>query len=152
MSLETDVQILASVPMLSEFSDDKLRLLAFSSENRTYRDGQRLFAAGDRADAGFVIADGRVALHEPGRPDPVTVLGPGALVGELALIVDGQRAMTATAVGAATAIMIRRPVFRRMLDEYPDIAARMRARFADQLSATTRALLIVRDRLDRIGE
>jgi CRP-like cAMP-binding protein len=152
MSLETDVQILARVPMLSEFSDDKLRLLAFSAENRTYRDGQTLFAAGDRADGGFVVAEGRVALTVPGRADPVETVGPGGLIGETALIADGERSVTATALGPVAVIHIRRPLFRRMLEEYPDIARGLQQRFADRLQATTRALAGVKDRLDRIGE
>jgi CRP-like cAMP-binding protein len=152
MSLETDVQLLARVPMLSEFSEDKLRLLAFSAESRRYRDGQRLFAAGDRADAGYVIGSGRVALTSPGRAEPVEIAAAGSLIGELALIVDGERSLTATAIGDVETIVIRRPLFRRMLDEYPEVAARMQARMAAQLRATTAALLKVRDILDDLGD
>lgn len=150
MSLETDVQLLARVPMLSEFSEDKLRLLAFSAENRSYRDGQQLFAAGDRADAGFVVAEGEVALTGPGGPEPVEVAGPGSLVGELALMVEGERAFTATARGAVEVIVIRRPLFRRMLEEYPDVARGMYARMSARLAETTAALMRVRDRIDAI--
>lgn len=152
MSLETDVRLLASVPMLSEFSEDKLRLLAFSAENRSYRDGQAVFVAGDRADAGIVVAEGRIALVQPGRGDPSAIVGPGTLVGELALIAEGERVQTATAVGDVQVIIIRRQLFRRMLEEYPDIAARIRDRLAFRLVETTRSLGIVRDRLDRIGD
>ena len=154
MSLESDVRLLARVPLLSEFSEEKLRLLAFSAENRTFRDGQRLFQAGDRADSGFVVASGGVAIHAPGRLDetPLEVVRPGALIGELALIVDGERAGTAIAIGDVSVIQIRRPLFRRMLDEYPDIAQRLYDRFAGQLSETTAALLTVKNRLDRITD
>jgi CRP-like cAMP-binding protein len=154
MSLETDVKLLAQVPMFSDFSEDKLRLLAFSAETRSFRDGQRLFAAGDRADAGFVVAGGSVALTAPDRRSdaPPVVLGTGVLIGAMSLVVDGKREATATAVGDVSVIMIRRQVFRRMLDEYPDVARRLQDRFAAELQATTAALLQVRQRLDRIGE
>lgn len=153
MSLESDVRLLQRVPLLSEFSEDKLRLLAFSAENRTFKDGQRLFAAGDRAESAFVIGSGEVALFAPGdAATPVETVGPGGLVGELSLIVDGERPFTAVAVGDLAAIQIRRPLFRRMLDEYPDVAQRLHARVAAALVDTTRALMKVKHRLDRIDE
>ncbi len=152
MSLETDVKTLASVPLLSEFSEDKLRLLAFSAENRSYRSGQPLFVAGDRADGGLVVASGRVALSRPGRAEPDAVAGPGSLIGEPALIAEGERGLNAVAVGDVQVILIRRPLFRRMLEEYPEVAARIHARYAARLSDTTSALMGVRRRLDRIGE
>ena len=153
MSLESDVRLLQRVPMLSEFSEDKLRLLAFSAENRTFRDGQRLFNVGDRGDSGFVVAGGEVALYAPGRDgEPMERVGEAGLVGELAMIVDGERSTTAVAVGEVQVIQIRRPLFRRMLDEYPEIAQRLHARVAERLTGTTTALMRVKDRLDRLGE
>lgn len=151
MSLESDVRLLQQVPMLSEFSEDKLRLLAFSAENRTFRHGQRLFNAGDRADSGFVVGSGRVALYAPGDlVNPIDLVEPGRLVGELALIVEGERAFTAIADGEVAVIQIRRPLFRRMLDEYPEVAQRLHDRFAGRLADTTHALMQVKERLDRI--
>lgn len=152
MSLESDVRLLADVPLLSEFSEDKLRLLAFSAENRHFRSGQRLFSAGDRADSGFVVASGTVALYAPGEEEPLDVAGPGRLIGEVALIVEGERPATAVALGEVDVIQIRRPLFRRMLDEYPDVAERLQARFAARLTETTRALMAVKSRLDRIRD
>lgn len=151
MSLEGDIEILGLVPQLSDFSEDRLRLLAFSSENRTFADGQRLFSAGDRADSAYVVSLGEVALYAPGNAEtPVAVLGPGRMIGEMALIVETTRASTALARGAVTVIQIRRPLFRRMLDEFPDIARRLQARVAADLGARMDELMAVRDRLDRL--
>jgi CRP-like cAMP-binding protein len=152
MSLENDIDLLSRVPILSDFSEDKLRLLAFSSENRTYRDGQRLFAAGDRSDSAFVVSQGHVALNPPDNVStPVSIVGPGAIIGELSLIIDGERPHTAVARGSVTVIQIRRPLFRRMLDEFPEIAESLQQRIAESLRGTSAALMRVRDRIDRIG-
>jgi CRP-like cAMP-binding protein len=153
MSLETDVQLLSRVPMLSDFAPDQLRLLAFSAENRTFRAGQRLFAVGDRADSGIVLARGTVELTDPADLSrPARRVGPGLLIDELALVVDGQRSATATAVDDVAAIVIRRPLFRRMLDEYPDIARKLQLRIATNLVGTTSALMSVKARLDALGD
>lgn len=151
MSLENDIQLLGHVPMLSDFSEEKLRLLAFSSENRVFRDGQRLYASGERADSAFVVSEGRVAVTPGDAPEaPATVVGPGTMLGELALVVDIQRIDTAVAVGDVTVIQIRRPLFRRMLDEYPEIARALHGRIAGGLAATMTQLMALRDRLERL--
>jgi CRP-like cAMP-binding protein len=151
MSLDDDIRALRLVPMLGEFSDEKLRLLAFSAENRRFRAGQRLFAAGERADGGYVVRSGQIGLYAKGDDDrPIELIASGGLVGELALIVDGERATTAIAVEDSEVIQIRRPLFRRMLEEYPDLARRLQARLAAGLVETTRALLPVKRRLDAL--
>jgi CRP-like cAMP-binding protein len=151
MSLETDIQLLGLVPMLTDFSEEKLRLLAFSSENRTFRNGQRLFSAGERADSAYVVSEGHVVLYSPDTPDTAkATLGPGAMLGDLALIVETERTETAVAVGDVVAIQIRRPLFRRMLDEYPEIARALHGRIAGGLSGTMAELNALRDRLERL--
>ena len=152
MSLESDIKLLGTVSMLSDFTEDKLRLLAFSAENRDFRDGQRLYSAGDRADCAHVISSGEVALLPPGESEAVAeVVGSGALLGDLALIVDGERTMTAVARGRVETILIRRPLFRRMLDEFPEIAAGLHRHLSANVRETTSRLMTVRDRLDRLG-
>ena len=152
MSLESDIKLLGTVSMLSDFTEDKLRLLAFSAESRDFRDGQRLYSAGDRADCAHVVSSGEVALFPPGEADqPTEVVGRGALLGGLSLIVDGERTMTAVARGRVETILIRRPLFRRMLDEFPEIAAGLHRRLSVNVRDTTSRLMTVRDRLDRLG-
>lgn len=152
MSLESDIKLLGTVSMLSDFTEDKLRLLAFSAENRDFRDGQRLYSAGDRADCAHVVSSGEVALFPPGETEAAAELvGRGALLGGLSLIVDGERTMTAVARGRVETILIRRPLFRRMLDEFPEIAAGLHRRLSANVRDTTSRLMTVRDRLDRLG-
>jgi CRP-like cAMP-binding protein len=100
-----------------------------------------------------VIVRGRVELVDPAAPSrPARVAEAGALLDALALIVEGQRAETATAVDDVTAIVIRRPLFRRMLEEYPDIAGKLQLRIASNLVRTTSALMSVKARLDALGD
>jgi len=153
MSLESDIKLLGTVPMLSDFTEDRLRLLAFSAESRDFRDGQRLYSAGDRADCAHVISSGEVALYPSNDADtPTEIMRRGALLGGLALIVDGERTTTAVAKGRVSTILIRRPLFRRMLDEFPEIAAGLHRRLSANVLETTAQLMTVRERLDRLGK
>lgn len=154
MSLESDIRLLQGLPLFAGFSVDMLRLLAFSAENRSFRDGQRLFSAGDKADAGFLVSAGTVAIHPEGHEDdpPAEIAGPGAIIGELSLIVEGRRTASAVARGRADVIQIRRALFRRVLDEYPEVAIGLKARVAERLLDTTRSMMTVARRLDALDK
>ena len=100
---------------------------------------------------GVVALESAFDARDHGGPD-AEVVGRGALLGDLALIVDGERTMTAVARGRVETILIRRPLFRRMLDEFPEIAAGLHRRLSANVRETTSRLMTVRDRLDRLGD
>ncbi|MCQ8781958.1 Crp/Fnr family transcriptional regulator [Mangrovibrevibacter kandeliae] len=139
MSLESDIAVLREVPLLADLTPDQLRLLAFGAEHRRLREGETLFRAEARADAGFVIASGRIALlrGKPGAQDVVGRYGPGALLGELALLTETRRPATAVSETDCEVIRITRPIFRRMLEEYPEIAADIHERLSARLVQMT---------------
>src|SRR5262249_62016223 len=65
----------------------------------------------------------------PGRPRPdpaTTTVGPGVLLGELALLTETVRPATATASEPSSVIRIPRKLFLKMLEGYPDAAHRLR--------------------------
>jgi EAL domain-containing protein (putative c-di-GMP-specific phosphodiesterase class I) len=65
--------------------------------------GELLFREGDEPGAAFLIESGTVEVktHQRGREVVLSLLGPGDLVGEMAVIDDAPRTATATAVSAA---------------------------------------------------
>ncbi|WP_182086182.1 cyclic nucleotide-binding domain-containing protein [Aureimonas sp. ME7] len=137
MSLESDMELLGGVSLFEGLTRDQLRLLAFGAEHRFLRKGEILFRAEARADAGFIVVSGEVNLVE-GEGDARHValsVGRGALLGEMALMADIRRPATAVTASDCDFIRISRPLFRRMLQEYPDIAAALHARIAGELSA-----------------
>jgi len=151
MSLDRDIDLLRNVLLFSEFSADQLRLLAFSAEKRTLRAESVLFRAGERADTGFVVIKGTVELQRAGKGGAVAKeqYGPGSLIGELALVTQSSRSATAVAIEDVEVIAVRRATFRRMLQEYPELAAGLQRRMVERLKETNDALRGVRDRLLR---
>lgn len=142
MSLESDIDILADVALFAGLSRDQLRLLAFGAEHRSLRAGEYLYRADARADAGFVVAAGRVQLVRDGAWGRKVLgeAGPGTLLGELALIAETQRGSSALTLEACEVIRISRPLFRRMLQEFPEIAEDLQARIAAELAELTRRI------------
>ena len=150
MSLESDIAVLRGVPLFAELSADQLRLLAFGAEHRRLRKGETLFRVAARSDAGFVVAAGEVELFREDRGGArrsVGVFGPGSLLGEFALLTETRRPATAVTLADADLIRISRPLFRRMLEEYPEIAFALHGKIADDLARMTANILALEDRL-----
>jgi CRP-like cAMP-binding protein len=132
MSLEQDIEILRKVPLFAPLSPETLRLLAFGAEPRDFIDGNVIFREGDPAESAFVVMDGQVDLVRE-RIKAKTLLaslGPGSLIGELALIVQTSRPCKAVAIGKVRCQMIRRITFRRVLEEFPAYALQLRQQMA----------------------
>lgn len=152
MTLERDIELLKSVPFFDGIPAEPLKLIAFSAESREIDDGQFLFTAGDAAEGGYIVIEGRVDLVDETRSPPKVMerLGPGALIGELALIVEITRPTTAISVGRAKVLVVRRSLFRRMLGEYPEIAVTLRDRIADRIAAIGPELTRIHDKMTAI--
>jgi CRP-like cAMP-binding protein len=136
MTLERDIDVLKQIPFFAEFPTEPLKLLAFGSDSHDLPDKTTLFKAGERADGGYVVMNGRVDLVADvvaGR-GVVASLPPGTLIGEIALIVETSRPADAVTVGRTRVLYIRRPLLRRILDEYPDTARMVYRQFADRVA------------------
>jgi CRP-like cAMP-binding protein len=136
MALDDDIALLSRVTLLGSMDREALRLLAFSAETRHLRAGDTLYRKGDISDGGFVIASGTVALVEDDTKTADAVVGPGTLIGEIALITETRRPTTAVAREPTTVLRISRSMFRRTLEEYPQMAQRI----ATDLRARVRTL------------
>ncbi len=136
MSLDADIALLGSVPFFAGFDNEHLRLLAFSAEARSLPAGMVLHEAGQPLHSSYVIKEGEVIAS---RGEDSRTFGPGDLLGERALIVEAKAMETVSVAKAAQVLQIRRAVFRRFLDEYPQMAAAIRARIADRVVQSAKA-------------
>lgn len=109
MSIEDDVALLERVPTLRLLGSASLRMLAIGSEQRIVGHGDVLFSAGEEADAGFVVQRGAFRIEDGVSAE--IVAGPGALIGELALVVAMKRPSTAVALDNSSVIRIRAACF-----------------------------------------
>jgi CRP-like cAMP-binding protein len=140
MSIDDDVVLLERVPTLRLLGNTALRMLAIGSEQRDVARGDLLFAAGDDADAGFVVQRGAFRVEDDNGAE--MVVGPGALIGELALVVAMRRPSTATALEHSTVIRVARSLFQRVLESDPVAARRLRDEFANRTSQIASDILM----------
>lgn len=156
MSIEDDIICLAAVPTFRLLGSNALRMLAIGCESRKLDKGEVLFTADDPADCGYVIQGGSFQLErarhsrQARRDDApgVTIAGPGVLLGELALIIEIKRPVTAIAAEPATVMRITRHLFRKTLEGFPDAAERLRDHMAERARKTAAEISEVGAALD----
>jgi CRP-like cAMP-binding protein len=148
MALDDDITVLSQAPLFNLLERDALRLVAFASESRSYREGDVLFRKGDRADGGYVVSRGAIALDASDDGSPEAFLaGPGSLIGQAALFARIERRATATAREPSAIIRVTPSLMRRVLEEFPDAAAAIQETMAEELTRLTEGLERVRQQL-----
>ncbi len=150
MSLDNDIALLEQVPLFAELDREQLRLLAFGAETRRLTAGSRLFREGAFSEGGYVVREGVLELKRGGdRGTVVKTLHPGMLVGEMALITPTDHSTTAIAAQGSEVMKIPRPLFRRMLEEYPDLTERLHDRIAAEVRSFVARLALIQRDLDK---
>jgi CRP-like cAMP-binding protein len=151
MSLDDDIAFFEQVPTLAALGKNALRVLAIGAETRSLPSGAVLFYAGELADGGYMVQDGTILL-EPGTPleGREMTVGPGTLIGELALLTDMVSPATAIAKEPTTVIRISRSLFRKMLEGYPASAKKLHDIMAERLAEWTSELEGVRTAMDKV--
>ncbi len=152
MSLNRDIDLLRQSPLLAGFSSEQLRLLAFGAENVMLREGRVLFHENQLADSAYVIATGQIKLDRETQGEKVDLgsYGTGCMLGETALLVETRRPARALAHTASEVIKVRRSLFRRMLQEYPDMAQVLHRHMVQRFTKTAHDLSHIGDQLGRI--
>ncbi len=142
MALDDDIGILSSVELFSVLTQEQLRLLAFGTERLKLPSGRALYHEGAAADCAFVVISGQVTLftEQDGQRFMLSQHGEGSVLGELALISQTTRLTSAMAETEVELMRLNRTLFRRILEEYPDVAAALHTRLAQRLSEMTRSI------------
>ena len=136
MSLETDIEVLRTVPFFEGFSSEHLRLIAFSAESRSLPEKLLLYDEGQLLHSAYVVVSGGMRAERRGKSGAETMkraIGPGVILGERALILDKRATESVRVESRSRVLQIRKAMFRRMLQEYPEIALTLRTRMMRQV-------------------
>ena len=138
MALSDDIDLLSRVPLFAGMDPDQLRLIAFGADHRAVAAGQVLFREHAPAECAYVVVRGSFELALSGRgggAEVQTVVGPGVMLSELALVTMVERKFTAVATQDSEVIRITRSLFHRLLEEYPSMARHVESRIKETLAA-----------------
>jgi len=148
MSIEDDIRFFEQVSGLALLGREPLRILAIGAESRYVHGGDILFRRGESADAAYVVQEGSFRLAPDENGEAGVTVGPGALIGEMALLTETKRPVTATACEPSSVMRIPRTLFLKMLEGYPDAARRLRDHIAARTNEAAQDIIDVRSTLD----
>lgn len=148
MALDDDIRILSGVKLFEGFTSEQLRLLAFGAERVKLPADRKLYREDDEADSAYVVVSGEIAIFREvdGQRVAVGTAESGSMLGELALIADTRRLTSAAAETDAQLLRLNRPMFRRILEEYPDVAVRLHRRIYDEFQDLVRSIELLESR------
>jgi CRP/FNR family cyclic AMP-dependent transcriptional regulator len=116
----TMAEAMASAPLYRDLTIDEIDDLVVGLEYRRFAPGEALMVQGEASDGAYVIVSGAVAVAArlPGGGETaIAELGPGDLLGEMALLMrGGKRTATARARGAVEAVFTDRRYFEAALN------------------------------------
>jgi CRP/FNR family transcriptional regulator, cyclic AMP receptor protein len=113
------VALLRHVELFSRTPDRVLAGVASVLDEVEFAPGDVLMVEGAVEDWLFVVVEGRI---EVARTDRRVALGPGSVVGELAVLDPQPRSATVTALSRVLAFRLRREAFDEAIQSRPEIA------------------------------
>jgi CRP-like cAMP-binding protein len=141
MALDDDIAVLARVTLFAPLDRQALKLIAFGAEPHALAAGRMLGRAGEMADGGFVLVSGTLArLDVTDEIAEKAFTKPGTLFGELSLLARCAWAATYRAETECMLLRVPRPLFRRVLEEYPETAAMLEASIRADLTEKLRQM------------
>ena len=125
------VAALRGVGVFRGLSDDALAVIAQATNEVTFEPGALLIESGHPGSGAFLILEGRVGVHARGVD---TELGPGQVVGELALLrSDSKRIARVQALTRIRCLAIERAAFRALIASDVHLAIALLENVADRV-------------------
>ena len=98
-------ETLAGVDAFRDLSQSELQQLASRSSLVQIQRGRHLIRQGEDADALYIVVSGRFTVYRDGQIEPITEIGAGLPIGEIAFFTGGKR--TASIVAERDSLVLR---------------------------------------------
>lgn len=135
---DSKLTVLRGVSLFRACSDAELRRLASYWDIVTQPAGKVLVTEGERGSEAFVLASGAADVTIGGQR--IAQIGPGAVVGEMALLDHGRRAATVTLTAEAELLVIEVRAFGALLDDMPHLTRKILTTLSTRLREVEGAL------------
>ncbi|MGE0000440.1 MAG: cyclic nucleotide-binding domain-containing protein [Fimbriimonadaceae bacterium] len=103
--------------------DEVAHIVAIASED-TLEDGATIVRAGDLATDFFLVLDGKVIVRGADG-EPIGRLAAGAIIGEVALLTEGERTATVVSDGPTVVAHFPGHLFNELIDREPSLGVRV---------------------------
>ncbi len=150
--LSRKLKIISSTELFSRVDGRNQRLLAFSAQWYEVAAGQTIFARGQAPDAAYLCISGKASLNwlnEQGEMRSLSIVEPGRLIGDLAIITNEPRQLDLVALTDCSFLRIGAEELRAVIESDAGVAMRLLETVAGYLSTVSERL---RDPNTPIGE
>lgn len=130
MSVESIIMPMLSAPLFADLDPQRIKMLALSAERVAFAPGEFLVREDEPGMCAYLVCSGKVVCLEG--PDPALVhveLGPGTLIGGLAMLVETTHLATVMARTAVSALSFPRATMYDLMRQDTGLAQY----FADKL-------------------
>lgn len=138
--LDTVVRALGRSDLFGALNEEQLRKVANRAALLQASDEEVIVAAGDAADAFFLVLSGAVTVHTEHAGVQISRVGPDDVVGEMAVLLGVPRTATVVADGPAVLLEFDANVFDAMFERIPGFGMAISRGLARRLEAATRKL------------
>ncbi len=131
---------LKSVSLFAGLNDEELRFLAEETRERTYDTDAILFYQGEVGHTCHIIMRGKVRVFvvgDDGHELSVCILGPGEIIGEMAMFEEVPRSANIQALEPTTTLELHQDVLLRGLQRSPNLALSLLRALSSRLRNTT---------------
>ncbi len=140
---QANLEILRQLRFFSGLSLEALKLVAYLSARQNFRPGDLLFRQDDRDGTAFYIVSGEAGItrDEEHGGTVLKTYGEGEFLGGLALVCDMRRLFTLRALTAMSCVTITRDRFTKVLEQFPQVTAKVLQTIAETIVAWEERLL-----------
>lgn len=119
MAADGKIEALRSVSLFSDLRQRDLEQVAQLADEVDLPAGHVLMREGENGSQMFIISSGEARVEHGGRQ--IAVLGPGAVLGEMALVAEGPRVATATLTTPAHLFVLAHREFHSLMETHPSV-------------------------------
>ncbi|MEB3204694.1 MAG: cyclic nucleotide-binding domain-containing protein [Candidatus Sericytochromatia bacterium] len=139
-----NVNPLEAIPLFSSLSSDEAGSVMKAGTILPIRSGDRLLAAGETGREFYLILKGMLGVTLPGLSKPVSLLGPGEIVGEMAFLADAPRSADVEVFKDGEVMVLSEDSFLKLASQQPGVASKVSLNLArilgERLAVTSKAL------------
>jgi serine/threonine protein phosphatase PrpC len=152
--LNRKVEVLRQMPLFRHLTYKEILRVLSVTKVVDFNTGDEIVREGEPGDDLFILLKGKVRLHKDGAF--VTQLGPGAHLGEMALVDKRPRSVSASAEDRTRALVLRRQEFNDIIRNEPRLSVKLLWSFvqvlAQRLRKTTADLTGARQELPDVSD
>jgi CRP/FNR family cyclic AMP-dependent transcriptional regulator len=138
MSVRANAESLRQIPLFADCDPAHLQVMAFASERVEFAEGAEIFRSGSQGGAAYLLLSGEAEVWQTIGKDRVVLAnaGPGAFLGELAMIARVAYSVNVTAKGPVSATRISRETFMRVVGEFPEFGTQVMNTLSQKLAGS----------------